>query len=120
MAPNATRYVNDRELVVGRTMPPCEKLTMGPESNPWSSGALEGTRTPNLLIRSQMLYPLSYERNGASLRGHPAPPTSAMRQPTGHQLAVHHGRQLPDRCQVMTAIRALITGSNNWLRSVTP
>ena len=23
--------------------------------------ALEGTRTPNLLIRSQMLYPLSYE-----------------------------------------------------------
>ena len=26
------------------------------------SGALEGTRTPNLLIRSQMLYPLSYER----------------------------------------------------------
>ena len=86
----------------------------------WSSRALEGTRTPNLLIRSQMLYPLSYERNGASLRGRPAPPTSAMRQPTGHQLAVHHGRQLPDRCQVTTAIRALITGSNNWLRSVTP
>ena len=27
-----------------------------------SSGALGGTRTPNLLIRSQMLYPLSYER----------------------------------------------------------
>ena len=26
------------------------------------TGALEGTRTPNLLIRSQMLYPLSYER----------------------------------------------------------
>ena len=25
-------------------------------------GALVGTRTPNLLIRSQMLYPLSYER----------------------------------------------------------
>ena len=25
-------------------------------------GALGGTRTPNLLIRSQMLYPLSYER----------------------------------------------------------
>ncbi len=24
--------------------------------------ALEGIRTPNLLIRSQMLYPLSYER----------------------------------------------------------
>jgi hypothetical protein len=26
------------------------------------AGALEGIRTPNLLIRSQMLYPLSYER----------------------------------------------------------
>jgi hypothetical protein len=31
--------------------------------------ALGGTRTPNLLIRSQMLYPLSYERrNPASVR----------------------------------------------------
>ena len=28
--------------------------------------ALEGTRTPNLLIRSQMLYPLSYERPAAA------------------------------------------------------
>ena len=27
-----------------------------------NTGALGGTRTPNLLIRSQMLYPLSYER----------------------------------------------------------
>ena len=27
-----------------------------------SPGALGGSRTPNLLIRSQMLYPLSYER----------------------------------------------------------
>ena len=26
------------------------------------AGALEGIRTPNLLIRSQMLYPLSYKR----------------------------------------------------------
>ena len=25
--------------------------------------ALGGTRTPNLLVRSQMLYPLSYERS---------------------------------------------------------
>ena len=79
----------------------------------WSSRALEGTRTPNLLIRSQMLYPLSYERNTLSLRGSTAPPTSVRGQPTGHQLEVHHGRQLPDRCQVMTAIRALTTGSNN-------
>jgi hypothetical protein len=31
------------------------------------SGALGGTRTPNLLIRSQMLYPLSYERQMAQL-----------------------------------------------------
>jgi hypothetical protein len=30
-------------------------------------GALGGTRTPNLLIRSQMLYPLSYERQMAQL-----------------------------------------------------
>ena len=29
-------------------------------------GALGGTRTPNLLIRSQMLYPLSYERRCAA------------------------------------------------------
>ena len=29
---------------------------------PGISGAPEGIRTPNLLIRSQMLYPLSYER----------------------------------------------------------
>ena len=30
-------------------------------------GALGGTRTPNLLIRSQMLYPLSYERSHSSI-----------------------------------------------------
>jgi hypothetical protein len=30
-------------------------------------GALGGTRTPNLLIRSQMLYPLSYERSHCSV-----------------------------------------------------
>jgi hypothetical protein len=29
--------------------------------------ALGGTRTPNLLIRSQMLYPLSYERSLCSV-----------------------------------------------------
>jgi hypothetical protein len=32
-----------------------------------SVGALGGIRTPNLLIRSQMLYPLSYERIVKSL-----------------------------------------------------
>src|SRR3954464_11445828 len=31
--------------------------------------APEGTRTPNLLIRSQMLYPLSYGRSTAPRRG---------------------------------------------------
>src|SRR5689334_3025637 len=41
-----------------------------PRSEPAAElGALGGTRTPNLLIRSQMLYPLSYERRCvASLR----------------------------------------------------
>ncbi len=34
--------------------------------------ALGGTRTPNLLIRSQMLYPLSYERLGRSVYGSPS------------------------------------------------
>jgi hypothetical protein len=37
--------------------------------NPWklkdAYGAPGGTRTPNLLIRSQMLYPLSYGRSVA-------------------------------------------------------
>ena len=33
-----------------------------------NTGALGGTRTPNLLIRSQMLYPLSYERSGLSIQ----------------------------------------------------
>jgi hypothetical protein len=37
--------------------------------------ALGGTRTPNLLIRSQMLYPLSYERwnTAADLRFYSTP-----------------------------------------------
>ena len=33
--------------------------TASPEGEAVSSGAPRGTRTPNLLIRSQMLYPLS-------------------------------------------------------------
>ena len=32
-------------------------------------GALGGTRTPNPLIRSQMLYPLSYERLSPHISG---------------------------------------------------
>jgi hypothetical protein len=43
-------YGTDRPLLVGT-------------SKASDLGALGGTRTPNLLIRSQMLYPLSYERS---------------------------------------------------------
>ncbi len=39
----------------------CRRLLVD-TSKPSDLGALGGTRTPNLLIRSQMLYPLSYER----------------------------------------------------------
>ncbi len=39
------------------------------------TGAPEGIRTPNLLIRSQMLYPLSYGRFWTSVSGGPAPPS---------------------------------------------
>jgi hypothetical protein len=54
-------------------------------------GALGGTRTPNLLIRSQMLYPLSYERgclvslrhSGCALRQH-----VALHSPAAAQVAV--------------------------------
>ncbi len=35
------------------------------------TGAPEGIRTPNLLIRSQMLYPLSYGRSRPSVSGTP-------------------------------------------------
>ncbi len=41
----------------GPALTSCER---DPDLRRW--GALGGTRTPNLLIRSQMLYPLSYER----------------------------------------------------------
>jgi hypothetical protein len=38
-----------------------------PHSLPvYSLGALGGTRTPDTLVRSQVLYPLSYERPGRS------------------------------------------------------
>jgi hypothetical protein len=50
----------------GRAVPP----TAGEVTPQVRPGALGGTRTPNLLIRSQMLYPLSYERraDAAELR----------------------------------------------------
>ena len=68
----------------------------GPFLRPDMSRALEGTRTPNLLIRSQMLYPLSYERRPPTLEGKKPTRTLAV-QETGHQLEVHHGFQLPAR-----------------------
>src|SRR6185437_7106249 len=37
-----------------------------PSAFPLKDGAPEGIRTPNLLIRSQMLYPLSYGRMSLS------------------------------------------------------
>jgi hypothetical protein len=43
------------------------RLGIRPCLQPYCVRALEGTRTPNLLIRSQMLYPLSYERRTISL-----------------------------------------------------
>ena len=39
-------------------------------------GALGGIRTPNLLIRSQMLYPLSYERRKQGILGAGRPEAS--------------------------------------------
>ena len=41
---------------------PTSRLLVGAVFVAVSTSALGGTRTPNLLIRSQMLYPLSYER----------------------------------------------------------
>lgn len=43
--------------------PTCPRIQKIPGSEePGIGGAPEGIRTPNLLIRSQMLYPLSYRR----------------------------------------------------------
>src|SRR5258706_14832473 len=56
-----------------RKMPEDPTVRRGPRSSirpgraPDFLSALGATRTPNLLIRSQMLYPLSYERSGAGV-----------------------------------------------------
>jgi hypothetical protein len=39
----------------GPAIEPGKQMTSGPEGTPWSSRALEGTRTPNLLIRRTRL-----------------------------------------------------------------
>ena len=67
---------------------PSSLAIIGNKPLSWGKGgALGGTRTPNLLIRSQMLYPLSYERSHcsilqirafAALAGDPAPAATAM------------------------------------------
>ena len=62
-----------------------------------SRGAPEGIRTPNLLIRSQMLYPLSYGRwYGLECIGRPAPLPSqfliASRTPPTLQRGHHRWR----------------------------
>ena len=80
----------------------------GPRQNqPSDLGALGGTRTPNLLIRSQMLYPLSYERwCPASLRH----AECALCQPSQIQ-----PRRM--RCRPYTSDRALIQ-SADWASRV--
>ena len=45
-----------------RPLPAGERSLIGCRAKKPAFGALGGTRTPNLLIRSQMLYPLSYKR----------------------------------------------------------
>ena len=52
--------------------------------------ALGGNRTPNLLIRSQMLYPLSYERRRqpCELSGPGYSPDSALERPLPETQAV--------------------------------
>ena len=40
----------------------CADAVVVQRSDEYFRSALGGIRTPNLLIRSQMLYPLSYER----------------------------------------------------------
>ena len=63
--------LHHRVASVGHMRGPSQDLHPAPETGKRRSaglflgasvGALGGIRTPNLLIRSQMLYPLSYER----------------------------------------------------------
>ena len=49
-------------MLSGTNKAPASRLLVRASFVAVSTSALGGTRTPNLLIRSQMLYPLSYER----------------------------------------------------------
>jgi hypothetical protein len=54
-------------------------------------GALGGTRTTSLLIRSQMLYPLSYERWRVTVYGNPRPACASRVLPSAALATVQVG-----------------------------
>ena len=57
------RRPRDQSVTTGASGDPVDEGDLG--VSPGQKGAPEGTRTPNLLIRSQMLYPLSYGRRSS-------------------------------------------------------
>ncbi len=60
---DAPRRAHNGQGKVAPSGPTCLRIQKIPGSEePGIGGAPEGIRTPNLLIRSQMLYPLSYRR----------------------------------------------------------
>ena len=90
---------------------PCRK-----EQGASDLGALGGTRTPNLLIRSQMLYPLSYERSPCSIlhsmpsRCVPKPPAAANR------IFRMHARHASPSQSKPTADLASVRGYSAWIQ----
>ena len=58
----AVRGVRGSSVAASQKSREAQKPTSRAIDVGFSAGALGGIRTPNLLIRSQMLYPLSYER----------------------------------------------------------
>ena len=57
-----------RRRVPGNESGPAAFPLAGPVPSVSTQSAPEGIRTPNLLIRSQMLYPLSYGRSGTTIQ----------------------------------------------------
>ena len=55
------------------------------------TGALGGTRTPNLLIRNQMLYPIGLRAQGAEFRGGPETVHRRLLGPRGIRMAERVG-----------------------------